>query len=143
MIAVPAGENTGMVGQYLMEKIKGCTLAPGMYQAFALLNDAGDFVGGVAINNYRPNNDCHITLAAETPLAFRPHVMRAVFTYIFDQLKCVRCTGVTTKRNKRSRAFMLHNGFELEGNIRRGYDGKRDALIFGLLRENCRYLGDA
>jgi RimJ/RimL family protein N-acetyltransferase len=143
MFAVTAGEKTEMVGQYLMTKVPGLILVPGMYQAFAFLNDSKDFVGGCVVTNFRPGqygNDCEISVAAETPMAFRPHLFKAVFQYIFVQLGCVRCTCVTTKKNRKGRAFIERSGFELEGNIRRGYDGKRDALVFGLLRENCRYL---
>jgi RimJ/RimL family protein N-acetyltransferase len=114
-----------------------------MFSAFAFLNDQGDFVGGCAISGYRQSqygNDCDISCASETSMAARPHVFTAVFNYVFVQLKCVRLTCVTTKRNKRARAFIERMGFELEGNVRLGYDGKRDALIYGLLAADCRYL---
>jgi RimJ/RimL family protein N-acetyltransferase len=143
MRAVPAEELTGAVGQYLMEKIRGLKLVPGMFTAFAFLNDQNDFVGGCAISGWRQGqygNDCEISCAAETSMAFRPHVFKAVFGYVFVQLKCVRLTCVTTKRNKRARTFIERIGFELEGNVRLGYDGKRDALIYGLLAADCRYL---
>lgn len=144
MLAVPAGDKTGLVGRYLMEKVHGLKLVDGMYQAFAFLSDTNEFVGGCAITNFREGeygNDCEISVAAETSMAFRPHMMCAVFTYVFVQLKCTRLTCITTKRNKRGRAFIERSGFRLEGTLKRAYDGKRDALIFGLLRENCRYLG--
>lgn len=144
MRAIPAEELTGAVGQYLMEKIPGLRLTPEMFSAFAFLDDNDDFAGGCAVYNYRPGkygNDCEISCAAETPMAFRPHVCTAVFRYVFVQLNCVRLTAITTKRNKRARDFIGRLGFVLEGNVRLGYDGKRDALIYGLLAADCRYLG--
>lgn len=140
MIAQPAGALTEMVGAYLTEKT-GAKFAPGMFQALMIVNDKQDFVGGVVVSNFRSRN-CEISCAAETSAAWRPTVMRAVFTYIFNQLDCVRCTAITTKRNKRARDFLERLGFVLEGNLRLGYDGKTDALIYGLLASECRYIAD-
>jgi hypothetical protein len=140
MIAIPAGELTGMVGAYLSEKT-GMTLQPGLYSAMMIVNDKHDFVGGVVFTNFR-STDCEVSCAAETAAAWRPQVMKAVFTYVFNQLGCVRCTSITTKKNKRARDFLAGLGFQLEGNVRLGYDGKIDALIYGLLARECRYLAD-
>jgi len=138
MRAIPAGDKTDMVGQYMTEKT-GAVFQPGLFQAFAILNDDGEFVGGVVISNFR-NTDVESSCAAENSAVWRPQVMQAVFGYVFTQLGCVRCTSITTKRNKRARSFLEALGFQLEGNIRLGYDGQKDALIYGLLASECRYL---
>jgi hypothetical protein len=140
MRAIPAGKLTEMVGEYVSEKT-GMTLQTGMYQAFAVVNEHNDFVAGTVISNFR-GTDCEVSCVSETPAAWRPAVLRVIFKYIFEQLGCVRCTAITTKRNKRAREFLKALGFELEGNIRRGYDGKIDALIYGLLAADCRFLAD-
>lgn len=144
IIAVPAADKTSMVGQYIMEKVPGLRLVEGNYAGFAFVNDEHDFIGGAVISNFRGGefgNDCEISCASESPMAFRPHVMRAVFTYVFVQLQCVRLTAITTKRNVRTRRFLGALGFRLEGCVKRAYDGKRDALIYGLMADDCRYLG--
>lgn len=141
MLAVPAGDRTAMVCQYIGEKV-GRKFDPGMCSAFAILNDKNDFVAGVVISDYR-GHDCQISCAAETSAAWRPHIMRAVFGYIFGQLGCVRVTAATRKQNKAARGFLKALGFELEGNVRLGYDGTKDALIYGLLASECRYFKDA
>lgn len=144
IIAVPAADKTSMVGQYIMEKVPGLMLPEGKYAGFAFVNEDKDFIGGAVISNFRPGvygNDCEISCASESPMAFRPHVLRAVFTYVFVQLQCTRLTSITTKRNVRTRRFLDALGFRLEGCVKRAYDGKRDALIYGLLAEDCRYLG--
>lgn len=140
MIAVPATGNVlELVGAYVQERIQGLTLVPGMYSGFAIMTDTGELAAAVVISNFR-QMDCEISCASETPLAWRPHVCKAVFSYIFDQLGCARTTCITTKRNKQTRAFLSSLGFKLEGNVRLGYDGKRDALIYGLLRSECVYV---
>lgn len=141
MIALPAGHLTDMVGKYLTEKT-GMMVVPGEYQAFMVVNDNRDFVAGVVISNFR-KTDVEISCASETPLAWRPQVCRAIFKYVFDELGCVRCTSITVKGNKKARGFLESLGFQLEGNIRLGYDGRRDALIYGLLRSECRFLEDS
>lgn len=140
MRAVPAGDLTRMIGDYVTEKT-GAVFETGMFTAFMVLSDDDDLMGAVLISNFR-GTDCEISCVSETPTAWRPHVCRAVFQYIFDQLGCVRCTSVTTKANVKARAFLEHFGFQLEGKIRLGYDGLKDALIYGLLRSECRYLAD-
>ena len=146
MIAALAGKHTDMVGQYVMEKIPGLVLTPGMFVAFMIVNDQMDFVGGVVFTNYRETDgkptDVEISCAAETPIAFKDDVCRAIFKYVFETAGCVRCTSITVKGNKKARDFLQGLGFQLEGNIRSGYDGRRDALIYGLLRDECRFLKD-
>jgi hypothetical protein len=138
MIAVPASDKVLLVGQYITEKT-GCYLEPGMYQAMAILDDNGEFQGGVAFSDFR-GYDCQLSTAAETPMAWRDLVIHAVFDYVFNQLSCVRCTALAKKSNKRARAFLEGLGFVLEGRIRQGYDGVKDAMIYGMLREECRYI---
>lgn len=146
MIAALAGKHTEMVGAYVMEKIPGLVLKPDMYIAFMIVNDQMDFVGGVVFTNYRETDgkptDVEISCAAETPIAFKDDVCKAVFKYVFETAGCVRCTSITVKGNKKARDFLQGLGFQLEGNIRSGYDGRRDALIYGLLRSECRFLTD-
>lgn len=140
MIVVPAGNNTELVGQYVGEKC-GDTFDPGTYQALAVINDQSQFVAGVVINMYS-GYDCRISCATETSAAWRDNVMRGVFNYIFIQLGCVRVTAMVRKGNKRSRKFLEDLGFVLEGNLRLGYDGVKDALVYGLLASECRYLDE-
>lgn len=138
MIVIPAGDKSDLVGAYVSDKT-GISLTPGMYQALAVLNDNNDFVAGVVVSDYR-GHDCQISCATETSAAWRDSVMRAVFSYIFLQLGCVRCTSLTRKSNKRARGFLEGLGFKLEGTIRLGYDGVKDALIYGYLASECKYI---
>lgn len=140
MRAIPAGDLTPLVAQYMTDKT-GATFQPGMYQAMMVVDDDDNFVAGVVISNFR-QTDCEISCASESGAAWRPHVCRAVFSYIFKQLGCVRCTSITMKKNTPARSFLESLGFVLEGNLRRGYDGKNDALIYGLLADECRFLAD-
>jgi hypothetical protein len=138
MRVVPAGQNTELVGRYVAEQC-GIEFAFGMYQALAILDDNDVFVAGVVVSEWR-GHDCQISCATETSAAWRPTVMTGVFDYVFNQLGCVRCTSITKKSNKRCRDFLTGLGFQLEGRIRLGYDGIKDALVYGLLASECRYI---
>lgn len=145
MYAVPAGDKLAMLCEYMREKV-GVVFNPFTCQGFAVLSDTQEFVGAVIISNVRYSGnkaiDCEISCAAETPMAWQHHVCRAVFHYIFGQLGCVRCTSITKKNNTKARGFLEALNFTLEGNVRKGYDGEKDALLYGLLAEDCRFFGD-
>lgn len=144
MRAVPAGDKLAMICQYMYEKI-GVSFNPMQCQGFAVLSDDGDFVGAVLVSNITYSGivavNCEISCASETSMAWKPHVCRAVFDYVFRQLGCVRCTSITRKNNTKARKFLEALNFQLEGNIRKGYDGEKDALVYGLLREECQFFG--
>lgn len=134
-----------LVCKYMQEKTD-VVFDPAACQGFAILNDEGIFVAGVLISNVRSHNgqaiDCEISCASEHSTAWQPSVCRAVFGYIFNQLGCVRCTSITKKNNNKSRAFLEALNFKLEGTVRKGYDGLKDALIYGLLAGDCQFVGD-
>jgi hypothetical protein len=142
MRAIPAGDKLTMLCEYMFQKT-GARLDPSTTQGFAILSDQNDFVAAVLVSNVRYYEgkpiDCEVSCASESGVAWRPHVCGAVFNYIFGQLGCTRCTSITRKNNTKSRAFLEALNFQLEGNVRRGYDGEKDALVYGLLREECRY----
>ena len=145
MRAVPANaQNIGALCSYMYEKT-GVVFEPNLCQGFAIISDTNDFVAGVIISNLRHHNgkaiDCEISCATETSIAWHPDVCKAVFGYIFGQLNCTRCTSITKKNNTKSRSFLEALNFVLEGNVRRGYDGEKDALIYGLLAEDCQFFG--
>jgi len=137
---VATGTALNLIGDYIREKT-GARLDEGMYQGFAIVNDSGVFTAAVTVSNFR-GTDCEMSAASESPAAWRPHILKVVYSYIFNQLGCVRVTCITTKRNSLCRKSLEAMGFQLEGRLRLGYDGKIDALVYGLLASECRYLAD-
>jgi hypothetical protein len=139
-----------LVAQYCAQRIGIDVTRNTPFVGLAVKNSSDEFVAGIIISNYR-GTDCEITMAAETANWARKGIMAYVFEYIFNQLGCVRCTcivknGTRSKRKnatpeQRTRRFLEGIGFVLEGNMRRAYDGRHGALIYGLLAEDCRFLG--
>lgn len=141
---VATAQQLPLLCAYMDDKI-GVKFDPAAVQGFAIMSDKDVFVAGVLISNVRYHEgkaiDCEISCASESGIAWRPHVCAAVFGYVFKQLGCVRCTSVVRKNNVKSREFLEALNFELEGKLRLGYDGQKDALIYGLLASECRYFG--
>jgi len=103
----------------------------------------GYLIAGAVFNNYRPMaKDIQLTIVADTPLWTSKTSLRAIFNYVFNQLECNRFTVTIAKNNKRARKLAEGVGFVYEGNARKGYDGINDAIIYGMLRDECRWLGD-
>lgn len=143
--ASPGSKEMVMLCEYIFEKT-GSKQNPLMCSGFAFLSDDGKFWGGATVGNiryYPPTGraiDVEISCAAEKGIIWRDVLMKTVFQYIFVQLQCVRCTAITKKSNVKSRKFLEGLKFALEGNIRKGYDGEKDALVYGLLAEDCPYV---
>lgn len=129
-----------LVGKYVSDKV-GLPITNTPFVGFAIYNSQDEFVAGVVVSNFR-GTDCEVSMAAETPNWARRGVMQTIFDYIFNTAGCVRCTCIVknARSTRRTRRFLLGIGFELEGNLKKAYDGTYGALLFGLLRENCRFL---
>lgn len=86
-------------------------------------------------------NDVRVTVAAEPGTRWaRQQVLRYLFDYVFNQLGCARATFIIREGNERAERVSKKLGFRKEGVVRRGWDGKTNALIYGLLKTECRYL---
>lgn len=104
----------------------------------------GQLVAGVVFHNYRAGIDIEVSLAADSPSWAHPAILRRLFGYPFNQLGVVRLTCIVGRKNKRCRRFSEGLGWKLEGVVRRAYDGREDACLYGMLREDAKFLeGDA
>lgn len=81
------------------------------------------------------------SIASDTPKWGARSVLRQLFWLPFVSLSCVSMTAVTGRKNHKARKMLNSMGFKMIGPIRRGYDGKNDAIAYDLLREECRWLG--
>jgi len=101
--------------------------------------DHGVLVAGVVFNNYRHPN-IEASIATSTPRWCNRGILSAIFHYPFIQAGCTRVTATTEATNQPARAFLCRLGFQQEGVIRQALPGGADAVIYGLLRDECRWL---
>lgn len=99
----------------------------------------GQFIGGAVFHNYL-GHSIEVAIAFDRPDWSYPGTLRQLFSYPFNELGCVRMNAVISRKNKRSRRFVKGLGFKEEGIARKGFDGVDDAVIYGMLRDECKFL---
>jgi hypothetical protein len=109
----------------------------GEYTALGVVR-RGKLVGGVVYHNY-VEHDIQVSIAVDGA-SFMP--WRGLFAYPFGQLGCSRITAMIGRKNKKSRKIAEALGFKLEGVHPKGLDGQQDAMSYGLLKEDCRWIKD-
>jgi RimJ/RimL family protein N-acetyltransferase len=100
----------------------------------------GKLIAGAVFTNYRElahGKDIEVSFAADSPRWATRQNIRSIFSYPFTQLNCVRLTTIVSRKNKRARKLDVGLGFKLEGMVRKGYDGKYDAAVYGMLRSEA------
>lgn len=120
--------------------ILGGVAALGPHAAIGIERD-GALIAGAVFHNYR-HHDIEVSFAADDPGWARRGTIRAILRYPFAQLGCTRLTALIARDNARAAKLLEGLGFKREGVLRRAYDGTADALVFGMLREECHWLED-
>lgn len=97
-------------------------------------------------NWFRPHfrhenaNDVNVIFAVQPGARFKKQeIFPRFFSYAYDDLQCGRMTAIVAENNAASVKLVKNLGFRKEGTIRRGYDGKTNALLFGQLRHECPF----
>jgi hypothetical protein len=83
--------------------------------------------------------DAHFSVAIDDPEAISRRLLRGIFRALFT--KAQRVTALVDPNNYEAQDQAIRLGFVYEGFLRRGLDGYRDALVYGMLQEDCKYLG--
>lgn len=107
--------------------------------ALGLVRD-GAIVGGIVWNNWQPGVDIEISTAITTAWWARPRTVQRIFHYPFVHLGLPRITSRVARKHKSARTLNERLGFRLEGVKRRGLDGRQDQILYGMLRDECRFL---
>lgn len=123
------------VAAWVQQRLAGIENGFGQYSAIGIEN-CGELIAGVVYHDYR-RFSIQISMAAETPKWCSRRTLNILLGYPFNQCGVERITACTAKNNKRLRSMVERLGFKLEGTIRRGFDGKHDLLVYGLLKEDA------
>ena len=101
----------------------------------------GRLAAGVIFHNFDAHRgDIELTLAADSPRWATKEMFQAAFAYPFLQLGCRRVTVRIQEGNYRARKLIEGTGFKLEGLLRNASAEGGGLLIYGMLREECRWL---
>lgn len=102
---------------------------------------ANKLIAVALYHHFRPGvPDIEMTIIAESPRWCVKGALQFLLAYPFETLKCARVTALIGRKNKRSRRMVEGLGWKLEGTCRRAWDGKQDCMVYGMLREECRWL---
>lgn len=105
------------------------------------LEENGELISGVVYNMFTGPSICmHVAAVPGKRWMTREYLWRA-FAYPFIQLKCHRITGLVRVDNLEAQRFDEHLGFKKEGLLRRACTDGTDMILYGMLKDECRWLG--
>jgi RimJ/RimL family protein N-acetyltransferase len=129
-----------MVAKWVSSRISIFEYGSTPYTALGLMNQTGMIIAGCVYQNYT-KRDIHMhTAALPDKRWLNRHFLGECFRYPFEQLGCLRVTGLVPAKNTDAQRFDEHLGFVYEGRIRQILPNGDDLLIYGMLREECRWL---
>lgn len=102
------------------------------YQSMGIEKD-GKIIAGVIFNVFE-GADLHVTIAGH---GWTRSFMKAVGSYVFQQLGCLRMTTQTERPEIVRLAERL--GGQVEGCLRNHFGPGRDAFIVGILKEEWKF----
>lgn len=109
-------------------------------EALGQIDDAGNILAVVLFERYS-GRDVHFHIAAVGKRWATRRFLHEIFAYAFGQLGCRRITALIPESNVASITFAHHAGASYEGRMRCMLECDEDLLIFGMLREECRWIG--
>jgi RimJ/RimL family protein N-acetyltransferase len=114
----------------------------GPFSTIGIADAAGGLIAGAIYHRWR-KFDCELTFSATSPRWCRRGILRALFHYPFLQQGLERMTLIIGENNPRALKLNLGLGFKVEGRVRKAYDGKNDAFILGMMRDECRWIKES
>lgn len=124
-----------IVGRWV-ERQMGVKIIP-PYTAFGMIGPDGLLVGAMIFNGF---NEGSAEVSIYAPRAVSRGSLRAAATYVFETNGCNRLTARTRASSLSVRRFIEKVGFQQEGVLRAYYQDGEDAILYGLLRSECRWL---
>ena len=107
------------------------------YTSFGLVGSDGLLRGAMIFNCF---NEGSAEVSIYAPRAVSRGSLRAAASYLFQTNGCNRVTARTRASSLRVRRFIEKVGFQQEGVLRAYYKDGEDAILYGLLRSECRWL---
>jgi|GEM_PF-399883 hypothetical protein len=132
------GDQSELVAKWVAAGIPMMDLGDNAYTAIGLVDAAGYLHAGVVFNTYT-GPDVILSIRLRDKSSITRRFIVTVFKYVFDQLRCQRCSALITRRNKVSQKFCRAIGFKYEGTLREWYADGQDAIVFGMLKRECRW----
>lgn len=112
---------------------------PEFAYTIAVFDDDCEFQAVIIFDNWEHKNvDMHI--ASVSPKWLSKEVIKVAFTYAFLELEAQRATAAVRESNTKARALAIRLGFKQEGELRQYYDTGESDIIYGMTKEECRWI---
>jgi RimJ/RimL family protein N-acetyltransferase len=129
-----------VVAQWVAERVPGMRSGHEFGKCIAVgVQQGAKLVGGIVFSNF-VGFDVTLSAAATTPRWGSKNLARKIFNIPFEQWGCKRCSAMVSRKNKPARKFIERLGFKQEGVRPFAYDGKADAVIYGMVKEDCKWI---
>ena len=93
----------------------------------------------VVLYSHWLESGCEMVIASSSPRWATRAFMHAAFAYPFIQMKKRRVTFIVADNNLKSLKMCHKLGATVEGKVRQWF-GKNDGVVFGLLKDECKYI---
>lgn len=114
--------------------IPGPALPQGYQMTVGVVRN-GKIGAALVFYGLQPGVEISLTMAIVDPFCCRKETIAQVMEIVWDHFGVRRLAMEIARKNKRARRFAEKFGCKLEGVRRKGYDGKQDAMCYGMLKE--------
>jgi hypothetical protein len=119
--------------------LSGQNLAgPGWFCATVRDSQAENIIVAGLACEFKTAFDVHFSTAVADPGCLSRRILRGVFLSLFS--RAVRITALVDPRDPHANNLVRRMGFVYEGFLRMGLDGVNDANLYGMLKDDCKYL---
>lgn len=101
----------------------------------------GRLIAGVVYDNY-DGNSLWMSIIATDPRWCLPGNLEGIFGYPFLVAKVNRVSTLTSVQNIRSIRLQRGLGYRAEGILRQGFFDGTDAVVMGMTKPDCRWIGE-
>jgi RimJ/RimL family protein N-acetyltransferase len=98
-----------------------------------------DVIVGIVIYSNQRGRSIDVHMAGDTGWVTKGN-LRAIFSYAFKENDFRRVNAWIHRKNKKARKFAEGLGFVLEGVKRKGCGDGADAILYGMLAQECRWI---
>jgi hypothetical protein len=111
---------------------------PEFFRAMTAVDDNEEFACVVVFTNFTSQN-VDLNIAAKKDFWRCPKsvisTFNGIFSYTFHTIKAARVTALIADSNRKSKKFVEHMGFTLEGVMRKASNNNEDVCIYGFLAD--------
>lgn len=101
----------------------------------------GELCAAIIFNNHHALNNIDIHVTSSDPHWMSREILHRTFSFPFETLKVRRITAKIGADNLHIKKYIEGLGFTYEGCARKGWNETTDLLIYGMLKDECRFLG--